>query len=701
VKAVPTFAGMAPEPIAELTSEQERMIRLVLSRFIGEMRGKRTFTYPLGQIAAALMYFELPVVPAGYQALKRLKVTPRELDQRWKLVKARTRELPEETLIAFVPRDLWPGLLWIVEAGPHATWERSEAIFSAWAMGLNEDASSRMVWQRNRYGEPHRIVPGKALSEGSIDIAITALNMLSWHLIELQKLVRASIVDGVPGLEQWTADQLPKRPRAADLDAKPANQERSAPPLPLIRRALRGLDEEVNRRALTTRGRRHSYLFLRDRALLALMTVVGGRRGSTMALNRGDFLRHHTFPDGSVGYAVVLTLGEGVKGAGLRRVKGIPDLVGKWIDEYLEYIGIGDDETDSPLWYPNEMNKIRSRSRWSEDSLDRHLPGVIARYQNDRTRYSAHTLRYLAAQLAEFFGNEWLTAHREDLLLKMTAGLPSSAVTFADTLLDHDLSSVADVYRGLNSERSRETWSRIAALGNWEYLWGPQGARRGPDRERRDAAARTVERAKQYAENVSQRLHELEQRKEQFRRHAIANAGALTGQQLFVKMLELDALSDEIVAATKLLSKAESDVAEAKREHQEALDARIPVDDALPDEEIWTGTDSEVVGEHDDTDGEREILRNWCTPREFRDAFGEGVMPESTLYRWLNGALPYKNGDGRNIFRLDATGRPTVLHVISERKRRILLDELNWNAIHPDVQERLNELRYTTEPRAA
>jgi hypothetical protein len=682
--------------LRELDAEATRLVRLLLSRFIGEMRGMRTYTYPLGQVAAAVMEHCLPVVPAGSQAIKRLGIKPRELDDRWALARRQSRLLPDPILVEFVPADLWPGVSWIIDAGPHVAWDRFEAIALAWARGLNEDGTGRQGWRRDRNLRSQPIPLGP-LSEGSLDITLTALNTLSWHLIELQKLGAAGLIASAKPLELWTEARLPKRPRAADLGARPANADRSAPPLLLIRRVLRALDTEVQQRANKKRGRETSFCWIRDRALLGVMASLGGRRRTIANLRQRDFLRDHVFPDGVVGPAVVLTLGEGVKGQGARRVKGLPPLVGQWLEEYLAYIKVGSDEADAPLWYANDANKIEAREAWETESLDKHVPKLIARYDEKSRNYSSHTLRHLAAQLAEFYGNEWLAEHREELLFKTTSGMPSSAITFADILEDHDLSSVADIYRGLNSERSREEWSRIVAIGCWAYLWEDRGARQGPDRERRRQAQRDLQTAIERRDGLEERLNRLAVDKESRRQRAIADSEGLSTAQLFVAMLELDSLNDEIIRVSELAASARAAVAASEREVRDAVDARVPVPDELPDEEIWRDVDESVAPENKNT--ERQPVRDWCTVSEFRAAFGEGLLPVSTLYRWLAGRLPHPNGDRRNMFRLNEDGKPTALYVISEKKRRILLDELNWYAIHVDVRERLEELRFSPGPR--
>ena len=46
---------------------------------------------------------------------------------------------------------------------------------------------------------------------------------------------------------------------------------------------------------------------------------------------------------------------------------------------------------------------------------------------------------------------------------------------------DRELNDVIDAYKDIKNERSREYWSREAALGAWEFLWGERGARKAPD----------------------------------------------------------------------------------------------------------------------------------------------------------------------------------------------------------------------------
>jgi hypothetical protein len=145
------------------------------------------------------------------------------------------------------------------------------------------------------------------------------------------------------------------------------------------------------------------------------------------------------------------------------------------------------------------------------------------------------------------------------------------------------------------------------------------------------------------------------------------------------------------------LANAKEERERAVREYDEALKARVP----LPDDVDAVPTIDEVVlapEEPDDAVKERPIVRNSCSPEEFRWAFGADILPPSTLRRWMSGDLPHPRGDRRNIFDPPKRGQkyPSAVEKPAGRYR-IRIDKLDLSRFHPHVIARLEEIMRTPE----
>jgi hypothetical protein len=663
-----TEAGRIPEPEGpdRLTPIQEKALHLAFSQILGNSGGYRTQCYPLTRVLRALLGDDPEArprrrkgrpreMPNGRGAFKRLGMKPSDLDAEWARARARDGLLPRHIVVEFFPQRLWPAAAFLLDLGPAESLFEVEAIYGLWAQGLT-------VHGKERKDGP--------LSKNALAVYITG----AWTLFTaFGELHTRRSRHGLDSFDNWPKSELPKRLSPAQLGAKDALRDVTGPSLELARRALRTLDLEVQRRRRRTQWRACSLLALRDRALIAILMVLGPRKAAIVEMTVGCYLPCHTFPDGTVGPALRIPT---VKRNGVPRIKALPAVVATWLEEYLEFVGIASD-LDSPMW--------RNR-RYPNRGLD--MPGVeyaviraLAPFAKDGRKYYPHSLRHLAAKVLFLAGLDWLNEER-DQLFDARHGVVLSADTFIDVGLDHVFGQVNERYRDIDFEKSREQWTRIAVVGAWEYLWGAKGARKVPDYERIQAALRDVHEATACCTKLERELEELEAA-------AVAGSERLTEKQLLVIVVQIGRVARALRAAGAEQQLAEQALEEAKR-------AEVPVDDLLDD----LPTEPAFIHELEAEPDERPVLRRWATAAEFRWALGERIVSPATLRRWLRGRMPHPSGDPRNLWdpNPNPAKPPQCVERLSPRKQRIWIDRLDPARFHSDVWTRLDEITRRPAP---
>jgi integrase len=662
--------GETTQPTAEL----ETAVHLLLSRMLGTQNGWRSYCSRL-PIAAGGGLGVSGTGPRSNYVMKRLGLEPSDLDDRWAVARANGQLLHRDLVEAFFPAKQWPLYAHFIEAGPMQAWRDFENALVCWSRGLNTDGSPR----------------GKRLAAKTVNGYISTCHKLMRELVELHKLAVAGQVDLDPAiLDGWEVQSLPAHVTAESLGAQAADTDRRAPSLRAVRRCLRELDREVEKRKKTAYGRRHMALPLRNRALLAVFLTLGGRRGAVMRLKRGDFVRFHK-SDGYEGPALLLRPGKSVHQE-LVRVKHIPIELGEWIHEWIEYAGTHDNP-DAPLWVktPGKLDAL------AEHTASDLIPKLINPYLVDR-HCSPHALRHLSEKLAFHAGMDWLEANRELLLTdEGISGLPTSPQQIADALLDHSFGRVQDIYKDMNSERARTHWARIAADGVWSLIWGDAGAPKGPDPELIAAAQTAVDRAEAECSRTLMELKRTETEKKVFRQRAKQMAGAGDVSRALEAMFELDDLADALLEKVTANAEAERALEHARLAFKEAKATRI----ALPDEEVSPALSDEL--DMLDVDGVAEplpqdepYLRPLVTLLEFHWALsGSLLISEATLRRWALGKMPYRRGDRRNPWDppLRPGDIPDCIERPSPRKTSVNLDRLDWSRFPIEVIERLKYLQ--------
>jgi hypothetical protein len=665
--SVPTLRAMDRQPHSAellLSDEQVRAVQLILTALLGRWGGKRKWIYNVAQQLAALGGLREGPWPSTGRAFNAIGLSPDELGL---LATSGDRCLSVEILAAFIPLELWPIVWELIEQGPRVAARRVEAVYRAWAKGLTPT-------KKRRKNGP--------LGAETIELHITAF----WALIE--ELNELNKDKAHPAFRRWRESNKPRRLRPRKLGAKSSRREVMAPEQLIARRAIRLLDQQVREQKRTNRGRETLFRVLRNRAIIALFLLLGGRKEEIASLLVSDFRENYPFADGA-GPAIIIRPDK--TDLGLERAKALPEIVADWIRDYLAYTGHGD-QPHFPLWLPNRSKSIASGKELDAQQIAQVVLNAFKPFCDRRVPPRA--LRHLAAKLSYDFGNQWTEENKQQI--RLDDRLPRAAQTFADVLLDHALRDVADLYNEVGSEHGRERWGRLASLGVWERIWGDAGARQGPDIERIATAQRHLAEREALARSVRDRIDNLRNQKNALRAGA---DGTDDTNELLRLTLRISGIDDEITLALERLLDVQATVQVGEDELRQAYEAEISVPDDMSEEELEALTSSaqtpEIAAEET-----RPVVRYECTPEEFRQAYGKELLSRSSMNRYIRGLLPHPAGDARNLFEPNPNGgRPECVIEVSQRDVRIRLDLVDWARFPIEIQERLDELMRTPWPK--
>lgn len=671
-----------PDPLALST----------LSRVIGTMTGYRAYTRPMQAVLASLGCLELRIngevfaapfpqlrlrtvnVADGRLVFARLAsrgLTRQQIDEMWRdaLVDDGIQAaLPCEIVGEFIHRDVWPMVRQIVEWGPVETVDR-------FRRHLRNEA--RRELDPRRGGDV-------GLCERSLAVHITALGMLFKHLHEL------AIAEFDRSLVAHRWDRaLPKLPKESEFGARKTTGNLNAAPDDFdARRALAHIDSEVKKRWSHASTRPFILRLIRNRAFVGVLAATGVRKGSMIAdavvanyLACGEVRRD---TPGLVGPALFMTIEKRRTGSSIQRWKPLPDEVGAWIEEYLDYANLTD-LPEAPLWITGWADR-RGRVPNTTRPLSYHNIGAIVRgFWNaaGQPLRPPHAFRHLVEELANEAGFDYLAENPE-------SRKSMSTQVFADGLLDHAMTGDALGYKGLNNEPGRMKLAGLASKGLWEHLRGERGARKGIDRERLIMAKREVEEATARVSAVGRQIeeHRRQRRAKVDRAHnARENGGRLTAEEATDLILDLGLLASLLDDEQDELVTLREQLHDARAELHAARTDLIP----LPDDAPETDPDdpelaNAIADDLQSTKEPRPFVRDWTTFKEGAKAFG---VSEVTMRRWANGQLPYAEGDPRNPW--DAQSPP--IQVLSERKRRLIVTELDPKRVSPTILAALNDMR--------
>lgn len=656
----------APTPTAAagLTPEQDLALHLLCTRLLGERTG-RSDLYQLARGTVA-QFRPPPPLPQARRVMRRLRLAPEELDRRWAIAEATTGLLDRSLINEFLPEDaVWADLWRLVEEGPSRWGHRVARLMKLWANGAEIDGSSRV-----------------RLKAATLNTYIVTQLRLVERILELRNWAENEGVDLPADFDQWSKVDIPSLKWGDDYGGAPSNVSTKAPTLLHTRRALKGLDARVSARTRRNVGHR----VVRWRALLGGFTSTGGRSDTLAWMLGEDYIPAHQFPDGTCGPAYRFRRLKGKPG--VERIQGVPDIVGTWTEMHIDYNAVQPWES---LWAERERDMLSA----SPGALSGTIDTIMALYADpgDEDAYTSHDIRRVVERCARRYGDRMLGSGLDiDDEVMGVVGFVPDGQTLADILVDHRPAKIDATYKDLLNPVAVEHWSRVAALGVWEYVWGELGARRVPDL---DAMARAHERLRDAEADrtvVKNALGTVKRRRTELRAERTrVLASGLDERSIRTRLNDLfDELETLSEAADELADKASAAgeaVAQARQVATDAVAATVPINDFASDREVHEiRTAAASYTELAATDAPRiePPLRRSFTSSEF--AWATGVS-RAQMRRYFRGESGYQC-----LFDTSPDGSVAGVEFVTDRRRFAHFDALPLDRYPVRIIERLQWL---------
>ena len=634
-------------------------------------------------------------IPTGQTAQRHLGLPPAYRRQEWARLQDADPVMASFTVnyvAHFVPPPLWRVFAALVHDGPALANDRlRRIIFSESQRPIDRNAQEA--------GQPETV------TVATIRGAVT--NFRRFYIRALVPMHH----EGYPSplLKPWS-----QAPAHIKIHASSRQADRSAPGRPLLRLAWQQLDSAVTTRlaeALRTQDEpdpshdiddvdamrivrtlpyyrlRRASIFrpCRNRALLVVFAVLGGRKAATMDLDRRDYTHDFRCPDGQISAAIALRPG---KHAPADKIswKPIPAAMAHVIDLYLlvverllghplpengplfipsitnytSYLGgqaVGEMLAGAPHASPLLPKPRNRRSAADEDAATTETPTATK-------GYNLQALRRAALQLVRTGARSYCQDHDID----------ADPECLAEILLDHKhIAADTMGYADINTVQGRIRWSQVAIAINWEMLTTDRGARRIPD-IRRFTEALELEKALQ---------SELKRAEQEIDRLFEARFSAVSSELIV-----------ELMVATHRIREIDNSLAETRTaivalEHDR--DTWMILPDDAPDQKI----DLKAVRR-----GESGLPRHQA-PERVRwfltvPEFAEFAGSAATARRWAAGQLPYCDGDPRNPWQ---PGDGAVDEGLGSRKRRIDVDKINPSYFDTSAKRARRDELLATIPR--
>jgi integrase len=559
---------------------------------------------------------------------------------------------------------------------PEASWQVAAAVLSDGPAIAAARLERALALEARRVLPPTRARPnGGRPSRARLLSLAAGIRRLMAVYCELRVLSDAAC------LQPWLS--VPAPPRIA---AEAATTDRSSPPRHVLRAAWTTAENDVLRRLRCTAEQEPAVLATmcidrmedaglfratRNRALLLLLALSGGREAAIRALRVQDIRLDHPSPDGRVGPAIGLRPGKKSAGPDEFRWKPIPQPAADRIVSYItvcERLSGSPRSGDEPLFVGNprtgrelthgSLYGIFAGRPGSDDRPPQ--PGLVRQIESADgdtgwQGYSPQRLRRAASQLTLHGAREaWREGHLE-----------IDPETLADQLLDHQISKDRLGYFDLNSREARERWSGVATAINWEMLTTDRGARHAIDAAAYGRALRE-QRALEHA------LKELRGRLDALLQPGVSKAASPLEelQRLATNQLQAHAAIREERRIESLLRERTAEIERLLHDRSR----RIPIaDDAPPGAEVVDLEAVERAALEGRTRREHESpwVRDWISVAELAAIQGVG---EATARRWVAGALPFPDGDPRNPWPHDEV---PIAPGSTARRRRLLVSGID------------------------
>jgi hypothetical protein len=564
-----------------------------------------------------------------------------------------------EVLHQVVPANWLPAVGALLADGPEIGAVRAQAAIYDYSLGMVEGNRRRVSGRRAR---------------SSVKVMFN----------EATRLLRvAHGLRGLSACRHWTYV-----PQLAMPDMPRGGYETVAPRVETMRQAWQGMTAEIHERLGTssiedelraldslsddTLAARGLWRLARDRMLLVLMVLTGGRRNAIARLCREDYISdcEGPMPDCRRGAALDLRPRKG-KGREEVRRKPIPHQAALVLDTYLTLMdrmlaakGHAPAPSCAPLLVAEPSHYAKPiRQQWLYHRVaggktngwrplvsrdPRHLPRHVPEEERPYCGYTPHEYRHFANKLAERAGEVWSERHPAS---GGESSLPSAY--YAAALLDNG--GIEQDLRALYGDRQTpamlEVVSGRAAEIAWEILTTGAGMRKRPDIA---AYERELIRLRQI-EDEERRLHQssqqLQARHARCGQRAFPPTSGTGGDRLDVilrRQEELVASIDELKEITLESTAITHQLVQLSRQKADTivkldlyrLDQAtwLPVPDFEPpgaEHVDWEAIDQGTLGKPLMVTGAPAAVRDWLTFREFCDL--AGLEARSTLTRWVKG----------------------------------------------------------------
>ncbi|HEY4811469.1 MAG TPA: hypothetical protein VIH71_10470 [Solirubrobacteraceae bacterium] len=565
--------------------------------------------------------------------------------------------LQREVLYRIAPRGWVPIIAALIADGPELAGARAQAAIFDFSMGSVRANRRRPAGRRAASSVKHVLLEGQRL----------------FRLVHgLQELSACAHWAYVPQLE------IPHMPRGG--------YEVVAPRVELVRRALQERNAEIHTRlgvaaieeelagldALTdaillARG---LWRPMRDRMLLVLMVLTGGRRAAISRLRREDYIRDHVGPQPDCRRGAVLHLRpqKGKDRDEIRR-KPIPQQAALVIESYLALmdrilaakgqppaagsapllVAVASHHTQiaKPSWIHQ-----RVAGAYNERPLlvrDReHLPEHVTAGEAPYCGYTPHEFRHFSNQLAEGAGHAYNKRHPANGPM-----VNPPPAYYAAALLDNGGAEekMRALYGGRTSVAMLEVVAGRAAELGWEILVGRLGERKRPNVDAYENELVRLHRIEDEERRLERAANQLQARRPRSDRLALTTGEVPKGVQLQVIMRRQEDLiasveelkemlldSSAITHQLVQLSRQKADTIKKLDLYRLDQGTWLPVPDSEPpgaEKVDWDAIDEGKLGKPLMPGAAPSAVRDWVTFREFCEILD--LQARSTLTRWVKG----------------------------------------------------------------
>lgn len=561
-----------------------------------------------------------------------------------------------ELLHKVVPKSWVPLVVALIADGPDTAAARAHA-------AIYDYAKEPVKANRRRVAGPH--------SRASVKVLLAEARKLFSTIHSLRTL---------PACSEWTQAPWLHMP-----DVPKGGYEIVAPRVETVRQAWLEMSAEIHERlgissieeemealnSLSDKAvhERGLWRATRDRTVLLLMVLTGGRRGALARLTRADYVRdcEGPLPDCRRGAALDLLPRKSKSRDELRR-KPIPAQAALVLDFYIAVMdriaaakGQPPAPPDAPLIVaePSQLKAVQEqwvyhRVSGSEKSPPlvprdpRHMAKHVPETEQAVCGYAPHEFRHFANKLAERAGEIWNERH------PATGGEVNPPIPYyAAALLDNG--SIENDLRALYGDRRTsamlEVVSGRATEVGWEIITTDAGLRKRPDCAAYERELIRLHRIEDEEQRLAQEAHKLQARHASCGQKALLPPPSTEGNQLDrimhrqeemiasigeLKeiMLESSAITHQLIQ----LSRQKADTIVKLDLYRLDQATWLPIPDSEPpgaERVDWDAIDRGALGRPLMASDAPTAVRDWLTFPEFCEV--AGLEARSTVTRWANG----------------------------------------------------------------